>query len=155
MTHAVLEKMARSREKLLALVSDLSEETLDRRLADGWTIRETLTHLINSEEDHCQVIAVVAQGETQRLPSDFDLDQHNAGRLAERGRRARAEILAALDQQRQRTVALFNRLSEEQRALVGQHPALGEIAIGDVFRVIAMHDQIHTRDIQAVLNEAG
>lgn len=155
MSHATLDRLSKSREKLLALVSDLSEDALDRRIGEGWTIREILTHLVNSEEDHCQVIAVVAQGEPHRLPSDFDLDRHNAGRLAERGRLSRAALLEALDQQRQRTIALFNGLSEEQRAIVGQHPALGEVAIGDVFRVMAMHEQRHTRDIQAVLAGAG
>jgi len=155
MSQAALDKLSKSREKLLAAVSDLSEDLLDRRLADGWSIRDTLTHLLNAEEDHCRVAAVIADGEQHRLPAQFDLDQHNAGRLAERGRLSRAELLAALDHQRQRTIALFERLSDEQRALVGRHPALGEIAVGDVFRIIAVHDQLHLRDIQAVLNEAG
>jgi uncharacterized damage-inducible protein DinB len=155
MSHPTLDKLAKSREKLLAAVSALPEETLDLHSADGWTIRETLTHLVNSEEDHCRVIAAVVRGEAHRLPSNFDLNQHNAARLAERGHLTRAELFKALDTQRQRTVALFNSLGEDQMALVGTHPALGETTVSNVFRVLAMHEQMHTRDIQAVLKDAG
>ena len=152
MLHPTLTKLAKTREKLLAVVSSLSEDTLDRRSAEGWTVRETLTHLLNAEEDHCRVIAVIARGDSDRLPKNFDLDEHNQRRLTERGHLALAELLDALAAQRQRTDALFNRLSDDQLTLTGPHPALGEMALGDIFRVIAIHEQAHTREIQALLD---
>lgn len=155
MSHPTLDKLAKSREKLLAVVGTLQDEKLDLSLADGWTIRQTLTHLIASEGDHCRVAALVARDEGHRLPPPFDLDQYNARRLAESGHLSHADLLAALDAQRQRTLDLFNSLSEEQLAKVGRHPVLGEIAVGDVFRVLAMHEQMHTRDIQSVLKNVG
>ncbi len=96
MTHSILPKLARSREKLLALVSDLSEEALDQHLPDGWTIRATLTHLLNAEEDHCRISAVIASGEIHRLPPAVDIDAYNAERLAARGRLTRDALFAAL-----------------------------------------------------------
>lgn len=154
MTHPTLTKLARNRERLLDQVSGLPDEKLDLCLSDGWTIRETLTHLLNAEEDHCRVIAVIARGQTDRLPTAFDLDAHNAQRLQERGRLALSDLINGLAAQRERTIALFSRLSETQLALSGPHPALGEMTIGNIFRVIAMHEQIHTRDIQALLGSA-
>jgi uncharacterized damage-inducible protein DinB len=155
MLHPTLTKLAKTREKLLAVVSSLSEDTLDRQSAEGWTIRETLTHLLNAEEDHCRVIAVIARGDADRLPRNFRLDEHNQRRLAERGRLTLVDLLAALAAQRQRTDALFNRLSDDQLTLTGPHPALGEMALGDIFRVIAIHEQAHTREIQALLDGMG
>lgn len=152
MTHPTLSKLARNRENLLALVSDLSEAGLDRRLPDGWTIRETLTHLVNAEEDHCRVAAVIAKGELDRLPKAIDLDAHNAERLLARGHLGRAELFAALAAQRERTLALFGRLSAEQLERSGPHPVLGEMTVGNIFRIIAVHDQLHTREIQAILD---
>jgi uncharacterized protein (TIGR03083 family) len=151
MTHAILTKLARSREKLLALVSDLSEEALDQPLPDGWTIRAALTHLLNAEEDHCRISAVIASGKIERLPSSIDIDTHNAERLATRGRLSRADLLAALAAQRERTIALFNRLTEDQLVRSGPHPTLGEMTAENVLRVIAVHEQMHTRDIAALL----
>ncbi len=152
MIHPTLTKLARSREKLLALVSDLSDDALDQRLPDGWTIRAALTHLLNAEEDHCRIGAVIARGEIERLPPTIDIDAHNAERLAARGHLTRDALLAALAAQRERTIALFNRLTEEQLAQSGPHPALGEMTAGNVFRVIAMHEQMHTREIAALLD---
>jgi uncharacterized damage-inducible protein DinB len=151
MTHAILIRLARSREKLLALVSDLSEEALDQRLPDGWTIRSALTHLLNAEEDHCRISAVIASGEIERLPPTVDIDTYNAERLAARGRLSRAELFAALAAQRERTVALFNRLTEDQLTQSGPHPAFGEMTAANVFRIIAVHEQRHMRDIAALL----
>jgi uncharacterized protein (TIGR03083 family) len=155
MTHTILTKLARSREKLLALVSDLSDDALDQHLPDGWTIRAALTHLLNAEEDHCRISAVIASGEIDRLPPTIDIDAYNAERLAARGHLTRDDLFAALAAQRERTITLFNRLTEDQLARSGPHPALGEMTAGNIFRVIAMHEQMHTRDIAALLDSAS
>lgn len=149
--HQTLEKIAKERQSLLALVADLSEEALDQKHGDGWTVRETLTHLVNAEEDHCRVIAVVARGESERLPTDFSLDEHNRQRLEERGTLALPALLAALAEQRQKTESLFDRLSAEQLDLPAHHPALGETTIGKIFRIIGIHEKMHAQEISAAL----
>jgi uncharacterized damage-inducible protein DinB len=151
MTHPTLTKLDRNRERLLAAVSDLSEDKLDQHLSDGWTIRETLTHLLNAEEDHCRIGAVIARGERDRLPKTIDIDAFNADRLAARGYLTRAELFDGLAAQRERTRALFNSLSETQLECSGPHPALGEMTVGNIFRVIAVHEQQHTREIETLL----
>jgi uncharacterized damage-inducible protein DinB len=151
MSDQTLAKLVRNREKLLALVADLADEQLDARLQDGWTIRETLTHVLNAEEDHCKVCAVISKGQLDRLPKSIDLDAHNAESLANRGYLNRADLFAALVAQRERTLALYHSLSVEQLELLGNHPVLGEITVGNIFRWIAVHDSWHVRDIQALL----
>jgi uncharacterized protein (TIGR03083 family) len=155
MTHTILTKLARSREELLALVSDLSDDALDQHLPDGWTIRAALTHLLNAEEDHCRISAVIASAEIDRLPPAVDIDAYNAERLTARGHLTRDDLFAALTAQRERTITLFNRLTEDQLARSGPHPALGEMTAGNIFRVIAVHEQMHTRDIAALLDSTG
>ena len=149
MTHPILTKLAKSREALLAAIADLPEETLDRHPADGWTIRQVLTHLVNAEEDHCQVIEVIVRGETDRLPAEFSLDEHNERRVAERARWTRSELLDALTAQRRETEALLNRLSADQLALRGRHPVLGEKSVDELFRIIALHERMHAQEIAA------
>jgi uncharacterized damage-inducible protein DinB len=152
MQHRTLIKLAKSREKLLA-AADLPDDALDFQPATGWTVRQTLTHLLNSEEDHCRIIVVFARDELHRLPTEFDLNEHNERRVAERGHLTRDELLDALHAQRQRTEDLFNRLDDDQRAKTGPHPALGELSIDAIFRVLAVHEQQHTREIEAVRAE--
>lgn len=154
MTHPLVKKLTDEHEKLVTLVKGLEEEALDRRHGDGWTIREVLTHLVNAEEDHCRVISVVAKGELHRLPSEFNLNEHNARRVAERGHMSRDQLLEALDKQRARTLALLERMDEADMEKEANHPALGEITIGKIFRVIGIHERMHHQDIVAAL-EAG
>jgi uncharacterized protein (TIGR03083 family) len=153
MSHPIAEKLKQEREKLLALLSDLTEEALDRRRGDAWSIREMLTHLCNAEDDHCQVIRVVAEGQSERLPTTFDLNEHNEQRLAERGHLTREQLLAALAEQRASTEALLESLGAAQLEVSANHPALGEITLGKIFRIIGLHERMHRQDIEAALKD--
>lgn len=155
MTHPTLSRLAKNREHLLELVGDLPDRALDLRLEDGWSIRQTLTHLVNAEEDHRQVIEVIVAGDLDRLPDQVQLHEHNAARLAERGHLAHDTLLAALHEQREQTIALFTSLSADQLEKNGPHPVVGEMSVGNIFRLIAMHEHTHARDIQAILRNAG
>lgn len=150
-THKILEKLAKEQSTLFAVVDPLSEAELDKQYGDGWTIREILTHLWNAEEDHCRVIATIAKGEHERLEGSLDLETHNATRLQERGTLSKADIFAGLAAQRGRTEGLFNKMTEAQLGLEGRHPALGQMTIEKIFRIIGIHMKIHTQEISEAL----
>ncbi len=151
MSHKILDKLAKDLSALNTVVEPLSEADLDKQHGDGWTIREILTHLWNAEEDHCRVIATIAKGEHEKLAGDLNLDEHNSIRLNQRGSLSKADILAGLAAQRARTEGLFNRLSEEDLGLEGRHPALGQITIEKIFRVIGIHMKMHLQEIHEAL----
>jgi uncharacterized damage-inducible protein DinB len=155
MSDPVLNKLAKSREKLLAVVSKLTDAKLDDRPAEGWSIRENLTHLVITEEAHRSVIAAITQGELHRLPPSLDKDEYNASQLAKRGRLSLGDILSALADQRRRTEILFHSLSADQFTWRGHHPVLGDMAVLDIFRILAIHEQMHLREIEAILQESG
>ena len=110
-----------------------------------------LTHLLNAEEDHCDVIAIMVAGEMDRLPTEFELNAHNERRVIERGHLTREELLSALAVRRAQTVTFIESLTPEQLTTAGPHPVFGDVSTEYVFRVIAMHDMLHVRDIKAVL----
>ncbi len=149
--HPILYKLTRSRAGLLAVLERLNEQLLDVPADDGWTIRQTLTHLVASEDDHRRVIEVFIRGDHHLLPQDFEINAHNAARLNETGHLALDDLRGALVEQRERTIALFTSLSEEQLAITGPHPALGDISAEGIFKVIALHEKMHTRAIAAAL----
>ncbi len=153
MAHKTLEKLAKEQDALFALVEPLTETQLDRQYGDGWTVRDILTHLWNAEEDHCRVIAVIARGDGDKIPAQFDLDHHNDDRLKARGHLTKADLLAGLRAQRERTEGLFDRMTEEQLEMSGRHPALGEMAVGKIFRIIGIHEKMHAQEIAEALKE--
>jgi uncharacterized protein (TIGR03083 family) len=149
--HPLLDRLNKSRARLLAAIESLTESDLDRPAAGDWTIRQILSHLITSEEDHRRVAEVILCGEIERLPREFALDEHNARRLAELGRLDRDALLAALAEQRAQTVRLLESLDEPALERRGPHPALGDMSVGDILRIIAVHEARHLRDIEAAL----
>jgi uncharacterized damage-inducible protein DinB len=153
--HPTLEKLAKDRERLLAAVSQVPDAALDQRVGDGWTVREALTHLVNAEEDHRSVIEAAVGESTKRLPDGFQLDAHNRRRVDARGTLSREALLELLAEQRTRTEALFNRLSEEQLETEARHPVLGTTAIGKIFRIIGMHERMHAQEIAAVVEDGA
>jgi uncharacterized damage-inducible protein DinB len=151
--YPILEKLTRERESLLVTIKGLEGESLDRRVGEGWTVREVLTHLVNAEEDHCKVIALTVRGDAGRLPGEFSLDDHNAQRLSERGQLSLDQILDALSDQRKRTRDLFERLNEEQLEMPVHHPALGETKVSKIFRIIGLHERMHLKEIVTALQD--
>jgi hypothetical protein len=90
-------------------------------------------------------------GQLDRLPGSIDVDDHNARRLDDQGHRTHAELLAALADQRARTEDLLKRFSEDELARSGPHPVLGEMTADAIFRILAVHETMHTREIEAIL----
>ena len=75
-------------------------------------------------------------------------------RLSQQGQLTLEQLLTKLAAQRQRTVALFERLNDnDQLDIIGRHPILGEMSVGNFFRIIALHEQEHIREIKAALKE--
>ena len=64
-------------------------------------------------------------------------------------------ILAAMAAQRERTEALFDKMSDEQLDKPFRHPALGETSVGKVFRIIGIHERMHLQEIEAALAAEG
>lgn len=155
MAHQILEKLAKQREQMVALVEGMSDEQMEQPVDGSWRVRDVLAHLLNAEEDHCRVIAVALRGDADQLPRTIDLDGHNAARLQGRGRMTRDELLAAMATQRERTEALFQRVGEAQLDLDVRHPALGETTVGKIFRIIGLHEKMHLREIETALADTS
>lgn len=148
MLHPTLSKLAASRARLLHVIADLPDSALDDRAVNGeWNIRQHLTHLAASEEDHRRVIEAIVGGQSDRLPKHLERDAHNAARLDELGMLSRECLLDVLADQRQHTETLFAQLDAAQLEQTGPHPVLGDITISNIFRIIVIHEQMHTREI--------
>jgi uncharacterized damage-inducible protein DinB len=140
-------RLAAARSKLLASLADLDEAGWDWRPGDGrWSVRQTLAHVGAAQWSHLQVARRFAAGRPVDLPG-FDLDAWNAAAVEERAAWSKAEVLADLDAAQQASLDFLNQLDDEQLGRTGVHPALGEVTVGQVLRVIGVHDGLHRRDI--------
>ena len=149
------DRLMAARARLLAAVEGLDGAAWEWRPGDGrWSVRLTLAHVGAAQWSHLEVARRFAAGETVEIP-DFDLDAWNASMVAGRADWPVDRVMADLEAAHQATLAFLGSLDAEQLAIKGSHPALGEMSVGQVLRVIALHDNMHRRDIIRLRDEMG
>jgi uncharacterized damage-inducible protein DinB len=150
-----LSRMHAARAELLALVEDLDEAALGWPSPDGgWSARDTLAHLVDAERSHRRFVQAVLAGQPVHLPN-FDLDRWNQEHVARRAAQSVPEILRALREERQATLDLLSTLSDAAWDSRGRHPALGDVTVAQVIRIIGVHERQHTREIRRLLEAHG
>lgn len=147
-TDEILPKMQATRAELLALVEGLDEAALTRRPPDGgWTVRETLAHLVDAERAHRRFVGAALADQPVRL-AGFDLDRWNAEHVARRAGQSVAEILADLRAEREATLALLPTIPADGWEKRCEHPALGETSVLQVVRIIGIHERMHMKEMR-------
>lgn len=148
-------RLTAARSKLLAAVDGLDQAQWDWRPDDEcWSVRLTLAHVGAAQWSHLQWARRVAAGETVEIPG-FDLDAWNQAAVAKRAEWPLEQVLADLDAAQQATFDFLAGLDAKGLAATGSHPALGEMSVGQVLRVIGLHDNLHRRDVVQLRREMG
>jgi hypothetical protein len=146
-------KIQSARAKFLALLDGLDETTWEWEPGDGrWSVRLTVAHVGSAQWDHLEVVKRLLAGEPTAMP-EFDLDTWNAASVAKRMDWTPERILADLEAAHLETMSLLDALDDDQLQVTGLHPALGSISVGQVLKIIALHDGLHRRDVLRLLRE--
>jgi uncharacterized damage-inducible protein DinB len=140
-----------TRDQLLALVENLEQDDLAWRLSGkGWSIRDNLAHLTDAERAHRGFVNAVLEGRAVRLEG-FDLDRWNEEHVARRAEQSTEDILSDLRAQRQETLAFIAIIPSDAWEKRGNHPALGEVSVRQVIKVIGVHERMHLKQIRWLL----
>lgn len=147
----ILSRMQTTRDELLDLVEGLDRASLAWRLPEGgWSVRENLAHLVDAEHAHRRFVDAVLQGRSTHLEG-FDLDRWNQEHVARRAEQSLAEILFALRAERQKTLDFVSAIPSHAWEQKGHHPALDEVSVRQVVKVIGIHERMHLKDIRRLL----
>ena|SRR5487761_1998078 len=141
--------MARYREGYSAVreaVASLVEAELDTRRGAGWTPREIVHHLADSE--------MTAAIRLRRLlaeerPGIAGYDEELFARKLHYGERPIAASLEAVRTARETSVELLGCLSEEEWAREGTHSESGRYTVEDWLKIYAAHPHDHAAQIVA------
>ena len=140
-----------SRRELLAAVEDLSPAEAKTSTANtGWAVRDVLAHLAGAELGHQQVIRALLVGQPAET-ADFDLDAFNAADVAARLDASLAVLLAELAGNRVETLALLDTVGSDDWDRAGYHPGGFDTTVEGTFRIIAIHEKRHVKEIRAAL----
>ena len=147
----ILSKMQTTRVNLLALVEDSGQTSLTwHPPGGGWSIRDNLAHLVDAERAHRRFVGAVLESRPIRLEG-FDLDRWNQEHVARRAGQSVDEILDALRAERQKTLAFIASIPRDAWDKKGDHPALGEVSVSQVIKVISIHEHLHLKEIRRQL----
>lgn len=136
---------------LRALFAGVPEATTVEVMDEGWSARDALAHLVDTED------GVLAERVRRMIDEErpFIRSIDAPGRLREGRYHARsvASLLDELDARRAAHVAWLERLTAEQLARSGDHDEAGEITASDVAHQWAYHDLMHLKQIASMLQE--
>ncbi len=150
----ILPKMQSARDELLAYIEGLDPVTLTKRPPDGgWSIRENLAHLADAERAHRRFVQAVLEGRPTRLEG-FDLDRWNEEHVERRAGQSPDQILTDLRAERHETLAFIAGIPPQAWDKKGDHPALGQISVRQVIKVIGVHERMHLKEMRRVFGDA-
>lgn len=147
----LLARLEGARNALLSTVEMLDEGQLEAETPNpGWTVKDVIAHLASAERGHQQVVRMLLAGQDPR-PWEFDLDAFNEAQVGLRRTDELAALLIELEINRRDTLALLESVGPDDWDKAGFHPGGFDTTVEGTFRVIAIHERRHLRDIQAAL----
>jgi hypothetical protein len=145
---ALVQQYASAADDVRAAVAGLTDDDLDRRPADeadGWTARQIVHHLADSEMTSAiRLRRLLAED----APEIAGYDENEFARRLHYDDRPIGPSLDALDAARATTVQLLERLSEEDWARAGTHTESGRYSVDDWLRIYAAHGRDHAAQIR-------
>jgi uncharacterized damage-inducible protein DinB len=144
------QRLTRTADELAAAIKGQSDAALSKRPdATNWAAKEIVCHLRDAEETFAsrfeQILAMSA---------DPHLPGAQPDRVAEERQYLRndtGEALAAFRKRRAENLATFGKLTPEQWAKGGVHPARGRISLDDFVTLMAWHDDNHLDQLARAL----
>jgi len=116
----------------------------------AWTPRSILAHLITAERSFLKLFENVRQG-SGGVSEEFSIDRFNASQQAKMSARTPADLLPQFVAIRAEMVAYVAALSGADLNVSGRHPALGMSTLGEMIKMLYIHNNMHLRDIKRAL----
>lgn len=146
------DRLIQSRQDLLASIAGLTlDELAQRAVNEGWSVQDVLAHLASAERGHQQVIAGLLAGQETFQPG-FDLDAFNETEVGARRGMTTEAVFEELSSSRAATLALLDTVGPDDWERSGYHPGGFDTTVEGGFRVIAIHEKRHAREIRTALN---
>lgn len=140
------EKIGQERERLLALIGTLTEEAASIPPKPGeWTAKEQFSHLAEMESSYrAWVERALAEDNpnvagTRGEPVPIPIEEANNYTVAQH--------LAAMDEQRRKTLDLIARITPEQYDRTATNPLFGTLTVLQWLRSFYRHDRMHIDQI--------
>jgi len=147
------ERLKKEGDKVVDFFSALADEQWQVEVyteGDNWTIRNVLAHFVTSERGLHKLFENVLEGGIG-ASDDFSIDRYNARQQEKTKDLTPQELLEQFADVRADLVKWVSKLSQEDLAIEGRHPYLGQVNLGEMLKMIYLHNQIHFRDFRKLV----
>ncbi len=115
-----------------------------------WTIRHVLAHFVTSESGLLKLFKSIREGGLG-ASEDFSIDYYNARQQKKTKDLTPRKLLEQYSEVRADSVKWVSSFSEEDLAIEGRHPFLGQVPLVEMLKMLYLHNQIHFRDFRKLL----
>ena len=150
---SLAERLKTEGEKATAYFAELNDEQWQTEVyteGDTWTIRSILAHFVTSERGLLKLFESVRQG-GPGASDDFSIDRYNAHQQEKTKNLTAPELLEQFAEVRAETVKWTSELSQEDLAIEGHHPFMGQVTLAEMLKMIYLHNQLHFRDLRKLV----
>ena len=149
------ERLKKEGEKVIAYFTALTDEQWNTEVYTEdtiWTIRNVLAHFVTSERGLHKLFESVLEGGLG-ASDDFSIDRYNARQQEKTEDLTPQELLEQFADVRGDLVKWVSKLSQEDLAVEGRHPYMGQVNLGEMLKMIYLHNQMHFRDFRKLVEQ--
>jgi uncharacterized damage-inducible protein DinB len=147
------ERLKKEGEKIVDYFSRLTDEQWLAEVyteGDTWTVRNVLAHFVTSERGLLKLFENIREG-GPGASDNFSIDHYNARQQEKTRDLTPQELLAQFVDVRADTVEWVSGLSDEDLAIEGRHPFMGQVQLVEMLKMLYLHNQLHFRDFRKLV----
>ena len=147
------ERLKKEGDKVSAYFSTLTIEQWQTEVyteGDTWTMRNVLAHFVTSERGLLKLFQSIREGGLG-ASEDFSIDYYNARQQEKTRDLTPQELLEQYVDVRANTVKWVLDLSQEDLAIEGRHPFMGQVQLVEMLKMLYLHNQLHFRDFRKLV----
>lgn len=149
----LVEHLKKEGKKVIAHFAALSDEQWDVEVyteGDSWTVRNVLAHFVTSERGLHKLFESIREGGLG-ASDDFSIDRYNARQQEKVEDLSPAELLEQFANVRADLAKWVSKLSQGDLVKEGRHPFMGQVQLGEMIKMIYLHNQLHLRDCRKLV----
>jgi DinB superfamily len=135
-------------DELLHMIDSLSTNDWEQTTYEGWSSKDTFAHLASIQERQRAQVQAALDSAPWNPPED--VNAYNARKVEERRGWNTDQVRAEYEREQASTLAVLDRIREEDLQRTFQHPTRGTLTVESVFVQVATHTRNHAHDIVAV-----
>jgi uncharacterized damage-inducible protein DinB len=147
------EKLQSEGRRLVEFFSSLSGAQWEKEVyTEGttWTVRNVLAHFVTAERGFVKLFEQIRQG-GPGASEDFSIDRYNASQQEKTRDWTPQQLLEQFQAVRAEMVQWVRGLTESDLQRIGRHPFLGETTLGEMIKMVYLHNQLHYRDVKRAI----